>query len=219
MAAHKGELMTAQQKIFCVGLPKTGTTSLHVAAQILGLRSVHWPNDATTIRELRQGTYKLSVMEQCDLVSDIPIPAIFPQLDRAFPGSKFILTTRDRDSWLRSQAKAGFNARTAEPGSDREFYRTMLYGVNAYNEERFAWVYDEHHKLVERYFSGDRAGDLFTMDISKGGAEWEGLCAFLGLPVPDAPFPHSNVAGLDQPAAPRAGGLAGRARKLLAKLG
>ena len=28
--------------IFCVGLSKTGTRSLHDALQILGLRSTHW---------------------------------------------------------------------------------------------------------------------------------------------------------------------------------
>lgn len=186
--------MNRTQKIFGIGLPKTGTTSLHHAAKILGLRSVHWPRDPQTVAELREGNYQLSVMQTCDIVSDVPIPAIYPQLDRAFPGSKFILTTRDRGAWLESQARAGFNQHPPKPGSDREFFRVMLYGVNAFNAERFAWIHDSHHQLVERYFAGDRANDLLTLDIGKGGAAWEPLCAFLGYSVPHVPFPHSNRA-------------------------
>lgn len=178
-------------KVFCIGLPKTGTTSLHDAVQILGLRSVHWPHDPETVRQIRNGDYRLSVMDACDVVSDTPIPAIFPQLDRAFPGSKFILTERARESWLRSERNAPFNHDAPKPGSHRDFYRALLYGVTAFSEERFGWVYDEHVARVDRYFAGDRAGDLLRIDITRN-AGWEPLCDFLGLPVPDVPFPHSN---------------------------
>ncbi|OWV39215.1 sulfotransferase family protein [Mameliella alba] len=209
--------MKRDQKIFCIGLPKTGTTSLHFAALQLGLRSVHWPRDTKTVTELRNGVFKLSLMETCDIVSDIPIPAIFRELDAVFPGSKFVLTTRDKDGWLRSQGTAGFNARTAAEDSDRAFYRQMLYGVNEFDEQRFAEVYDSHHTSVQEYFDGDRAADLLTMDISRGGAGWNQLCAFLGLPVPDMPFPHSNIAGEDKPA-PRPTGLLGKARRAASRL-
>lgn len=180
-------------KVFCIGLPKTGTSSLHDAVQILGLRSVHWPHDAETVRQIRQGDYQLTVMSECDVVSDIPIPAIFPQLDQAFPGSKFIVTERDRGAWLTSERNAPFNSDPPAPGSHRDFYRTLLYGVTAFDEERFGWVYDEHVHRVERFFAG-REQDLLRIDITRR-ASWEPLCAFLGLPVPDEAFPHSNRAG------------------------
>lgn len=32
-------------KVFCVGLNKTGTSSLYVASKMLGLKSVHWKDD------------------------------------------------------------------------------------------------------------------------------------------------------------------------------
>jgi len=178
-------------KVFCIGLPKTGTTSLHNAVKILGLRSVHWPHDPETIRQLRAGDYNLKIMETCDIVSDIPIPAIFPQLDRAFPNAKFILTERARHSWLESERLAPFNSNLPKPGSHRDFYRTLLYGVTSYSEERFGWVYDDHIARVDRYFSGHRAGDLLRMKITEAPS-WKPLCKFLGLPVPKAPFPHRN---------------------------
>jgi Sulfotransferase domain len=183
--------MTA--KIFGIGLPKSGTTSLHRAAVILGLSSIHFPEDTTTLRQIRHGDYHLSVMEQCDLICDIPIPAIFPQLDQAFPGSKFILTCRERDSWLASQEKAPFNQDSPAPGSLRDFYRALLYGVTDYSRERFRWVYDDHHAKISRYFAGARAKDLLIMDVTAGDG-WEKLCGFLGLAVPEQPFPHENRA-------------------------
>lgn len=204
-----------EQKIICIGLPKTGTTSLHHAFEILGLRSVHWPHDPSTVDELRKGIYRLTILEEHDAISDVPVPSIFPQLDRAFPGSKFILTTRDKPDWLRSQRKAGFNQRAAKPGTHREFYRTMLYGVNAFNEERFGYVFDKHHALVDGYFSDKRSDDLLKIDISKGEANWGQLCDFLGLPAPNSPFPHSNVAGEDRGAQGSLRRIVGRASALL----
>lgn len=210
--------MTPRQKIFCIGLPKTGTTSLHVAALQLGLRSIHWPHDNRTVSECRQGMFKLSIMDECDIVSDIPIPAIFRDLDAAFPGSKFILTTRDKNSWLRSQRSAGFNARTPGEDSDRAFYRQMLYGMLEFNEHRFAEVYDAHHSLVRSYFSGVRKADLLTLNFSSDSNKWEELCAFLGLSVPDTPFPHSNIAGEDKAVVPGAKGIMTRSLRAASRL-
>ena len=181
-------------KIFGVGLPKTGTTSLHHAARLLGLRSVHFPSDRRTVAQLRRGDYRLKVAEANDLLCDVPIPAIFPQLDAAFPESRFIYTWRALEPWLRSEANAPFNASPPRPGSTRDFYRAILYGVTDFSDERFRWVHEDHHRKVMSYFSGDRAKDLLVMDIT-GGDGWEQLCPFLGLPVPDVPFPKSNVAG------------------------
>lgn len=180
-------------KVFCVGLPKSGTTSLHHAAKILGLRSVHFPKDRTTVAQLRHGDYRLKVAEENDILSDVPIQVVFPQLDAAFPGSRFIYTFRALEPWIASGRNAPFNADPPKPGSARDFYRAMLYGVTAFSEDRFRWVHQDHHRRVTTYFS-DRPGDLLVMDITAGDG-WDKLCPFLGLPVPDAPFPKSNVAG------------------------
>ena len=36
-----------------------------------------------------------------------------------------------------------------------------------------------------------KVDDLFVLDV-RGGEGWEKLCPFLGLNVPDVPFPHAN---------------------------
>jgi Sulfotransferase domain len=183
-------------KVFGIGLPRTGTTSLHHACRALGLKSVHFPSDKTTENELRKGNYRLSVLNTADVLGDIPVPAVFPQLDRAWPGAKFILTTRDIESWISSEAQASFNHDPPRPGTVRDFYRAILYGVTDYNEERFRWVFEDHHRRVYSYFSGPRQRDLLVMDVTKGDG-WEKLCDFLGCDVPEIPFPHRNRSGVD----------------------
>lgn len=180
-------------KIICIGLPKTGTSSLHDALEILGYRSVHFPHDARTVAQVRSGDYALDVLQAADAVSDVPIPAIFPRLDAAFPGAKFIQTDRDVDAWIESERKAPFNHDRPAPGSARDFYRAILYGVTDFNEDQFRSVHARHLRRVERYFAGDRAGDLLRMDITRGDG-WDRLCAFLDRPVPDVPFPRANPA-------------------------
>lgn len=178
-------------KIFGIGLPKSGTTSLHRALQALGYRCLDWPHDRQTVRELRSGNYNLSVLRNYDAFTDNPFPPIFPQLDQVCPGSKFILTVREKESWMASCRAAPFNEKPPIPGSARDFYRVLLYGTAAFSEERFSWVYDNHHKMVEDYFSGGREDDLLVMDFARGQG-WDELCGFLGVQAPSQPFPHAN---------------------------
>ena len=160
---------------------------------MLGYRSGHFPSDPVTVAELKAGRYDLSILKRYDALSDVPIPAIFAQLDAAWPGSKFVLTVRDPDSWLESCRNAPFNRadQIPEAGSTREFYRVLLYGTVAFQADRFAWVYETHVRNVIEHFAGEKSGQLLVLDVV-GGEGWEKLCPFLGVPQPDAPFPHDN---------------------------
>ncbi|MGA7875627.1 MAG: sulfotransferase family protein [Desulfoferrobacter sp.] len=180
-------------KIFGIGMPKTGTSSLHKALEILGFKSIHFASDEKTVQEIQHGQYRLSVLNEYDAISDIPTPAIFAQLDSCWPDSKFILTIRDLKTWLDSCRNAPFNSLSdlPEAGHFRHFYRTLLYGVVIYNEERFAWVYNTHLKIVKEHFSGSKESQLLILNICDGEG-WDKLCPFLGVPKPDRPFPHAN---------------------------
>ena len=77
-------------KVLGVGLSKTGTSSLSAALTILGYRTVHYP-PLDRLREL---------LDDSDAATDTPVACSFRELDRQYPGSRFILTVRDPDSWL-----------------------------------------------------------------------------------------------------------------------
>ncbi len=184
-----------QEKVFGIGLSKTGTSSLTEALNLLGIRSAHYPHDERTYDELRNGNYRLSILEEYQGVVDIPVAPYFPQLDGEFPGSKFILTIREKEAWLRScevhwRLMMEWWHNFPQFKRFHEFISAVVYGAIAFNRGRFAFVYDTHARNARDYFK-DRPRDFLVLDIC-GGEGWEKLCPFLGLPVPDAPFPRAN---------------------------
>jgi hypothetical protein len=94
------------RKVFGLGLTKTGATSLGDALNTLGIRTIHYPHDEETYVDLTSGNYRLSVLEEYQGVVDISVAAYFAQLDKLYPGSKFILTIRDKVSWGEGDTEA-----------------------------------------------------------------------------------------------------------------
>jgi hypothetical protein len=186
------------QKVFGLGLSKTGTSTLTEALNIIGVRSIHYPNDDLTFDELKHGNYRLSVLSDYQGVTDTPVAPHFVLFDRAWPGSKFILTVRDKASWLRSAEahwhvlkEKGLYARDERFQSFTDFVSACVYGCVYFNADRFSYAYDVHVRSVQEYFAG-RPDDLLVFDICGGRASCKQLCDFLGLPVPgNIPFPHA----------------------------
>lgn len=184
-------------KIFCIGFHKTGTTSLAEALHILGYR-VTGPNG---VRDPEIATNALALAESLvpdyDAFQDNPWPLLYREMDARWPGSRFILTLRDTDDWLCSQVRH-FRSKVTP-------MRTWIYGVGCPegNETIYRERYDRHNRQVIDDFR-DRPGDLLVMDLAQGGG-WDTLCPFLGVAVPDQPFPHANRAGDREAAAARKG--------------
>jgi hypothetical protein len=182
-------------KVFGLGLSRTGTSSLTVALHRLGIQNKHYPHDPRTYEQLRNGDYRLDILGWNQGLTDVPIPAYFAQLDQAWPESKFILTVRDdKEAWLRSVEKLWTASRewwdpTQQYTQIDEFFRATVYGSIWFNRERFSYVYDTHVRNVSHHFR-DRPDDLLVLDICAGEG-WEKLCPFLGIDAPDAPFPHN----------------------------
>ncbi len=188
-------------KIFGIGLSRTGTLSLTSALTTLGIETRHYPNDAQTQKELKNGTYRLSLLDTVQALTDIPVAPFYAQLDRVYPGSRFILTTRDTDSWLISiENHFRMYLQTRRDDFD-DFVLACVYGSLEFSPDRFRHVKELHEENVRRYFA-HAPGRLLILDISRGDS-WESICSFLDRPVPKEPFPHQNRA-LTSPAPPRA---------------
>lgn len=160
-------------------MSKTGTSSLSAALTILGYRTVHYP-PLDRLREL---------LDDCDAATDTPVACSFRELDRQYPGSRFILTVRDPDSWL-SSARREFEGRAVRESWKREV-RLRTYGVLEWDAVAFLGAYHRHVRNVCSYFSS-RPGYLLVLDIVAGEG-WKPLCEFLGRPIPRRPFPHENA--------------------------
>ncbi|WP_339746533.1 sulfotransferase family protein [uncultured Maricaulis sp.] len=190
----------SKPKIFGLGLSRTGTRSLTSALQMLGYDCSHYPIDEDTYVELSNAQYDLTILRDLDGLTDITTIPFYPQFDKLYPGSKFVLTVRDRESWLASCARHWYNRPAFkefdDPDEDvhlrmRQFLRAAVYGCYNYDPERFAAVYDAHVRSVMEYFK-DRPEDLLIIDICSGEGFGK-LAEFLGRPVPAAPFPHNGA--------------------------
>lgn len=180
-------------KIFGIGLNKTGTTSLSRAVEVLGFRSCH-----------AGGSPDLTARIEHALAADLPMFEYTPELadfdaffdlraiernfeicDAQWPGSKFILHTRELAPWLDSREA---HVRRNQTAADQDSYRGGWLEV-----DRVRWTdeYRDHHRRVREHFAG-RAGDLLEIDVSEGDG-WERLAPFLGCPIPDVPFPRLNT--------------------------
>jgi hypothetical protein len=98
--------------VWGIGLTRTGTTSLNQALEILGYRSVHYP----TLSQL--------LHEPLEAATDEPVAVTYKYLDFLYPQSKFVLTEREEDDWIRSTAghrKRHFDRRRAWSPADSPF--------------------------------------------------------------------------------------------------
>lgn len=180
-------------KIFGIGLSKTGTTSLARALEILGYRTRDYigvtsyvPGDLSSIN--------LQEIDANDAITDTPIPSFYEQLDARYPDSKFILTTRDMNDWLKSCKKQFTKRMVARQNEATCQVHSDLYGCFEFDIDKYTNGYKRYVNGVLDYFK-DRPKDLLVIDIC-GGDHWEKLCAFLDKPVPDTPFPLANVSAI-----------------------
>lgn len=180
----------SRSKVFCIGFQKTGTSSLRDALRTLGYRVAGVFGRNVKLPDLRRRYVEmgLQIAHEHDAVEDMPWPLMFRELDAAFHGSKFILSLRDTDRWYGSIAN--------HFGTNPHPVQQLIYGDDAAapvgHEARYRRVYEAHNAAVLTYFA-ERPHDLLVMRL-EGGDGWGKLCRFLGEPVPEPPFIHTNSA-------------------------
>lgn len=174
-------------KIFCIGLNKTGTVSLHRALEHLGYTSLHWGGEAAylgVLQAIDERKPVLAYLDDVDAYSDIETLSInFDLADAQYPGSRFILTVRDVETWLDSRRRhVEKNVERKARGDYTGSYLTV-----ELDDWRDQWV--EHHRRVAEHFR--HRDDLLVMNITAGDG-WELLAPFLDQPIPLEPFPVEN---------------------------
>lgn len=140
---------------------------------------------------------------------DFPTSLYYKELADQYPNAKFILTVRSTESWLTSFTKlvSAVNNGTRlgwflpRMAIARRWLTALifaplgslqaLYG-GGLNAAAATAAYEAHNAAVVASIPAER---LLVMELGMG---WDPLCAFLGLPVPDVPYPRTN-AGDDLP--------------------
>ena len=166
-------------RVYGIGLSRTGTTSLTHALWDININMIHYPTKQQLFDPITEGA------------SDIPVAIHFKELDIRFPNSKFIYTTRDRDSWIVSMENHFTTHNTRN-----EWFKTnrqKMYGSVAFSKDLCLQAYDKHDEDVKAYFK-DRT-DLLVMNIIEGDG-WKQLLPFIkSTNERSVDFPHKRKTG------------------------
>lgn len=202
-----------KRKTFCIGLNKTGTTSLNKAMRELGYVIGNQHKGEKLLYAWAERDFK-KIIHHCysaQFFQDIPfsLPYTYISLDQAFPESKFILTIRDSpEDWYNSltafHAKLwGKNRRIPTKEDLKNSYygkkgwpwiaNRLIYNTperDLYNKIQLIDYYNQHNNNVIEYFR-HRAGDLLILNVGDQKA-YSKLCEFLDIENEEKEFPWEN---------------------------
>lgn len=209
-------------RIIGAGFGRTGTASLKAALERLGYAPCDHMTDnfarperfslwsAALDQKQRGGAIDWTpLFHGHQAVVDWPGAYFWRELVNAHPQAKVILTVRDAGRWYDSVAATIYKMPRALESSlavrgllavagaidarPRDALRVMdgtiwqgTFGGRFSDRQHAIDVFTAHNAAVERTVAPDH---LLVFDVADG---WEPLCRFLGVPVPDEPFPHVN---------------------------
>jgi Sulfotransferase domain len=203
-------------EVIGAGFGRTGTMSLKVALEELGFGPCYHmmevfanPEHIELWRAAAQGKpldwerifgdYRATV--------DWPACAFYRELMERYPDAKVILTVRDPQRWYESAYNTIY--RMTRAASSPIFYvagllmprtkamkraRQMIGEIvwerdldGRFEDREYAIeTFKRHNEEVEQRVPAEK---LLVYEVKEG---WEPLCEFLGVEVPDTPFPHLN---------------------------
>ncbi len=179
--------MSLDSKVFVVGLPRTGTTSVCVAALNAGIPTAHT-------------AYTQQCFEQAQFIADTPCFSHYPHLAKRFADSRFILLQRDKQSWLASVQQLLLRMQKnllCEQGGFspllKQSYGDIFAPLNEQSisdSRHLSACYDKHQQAVMALFANEPQR-LLTIDVSNP-ADYQRFCAFLNIKANADGFAHLN---------------------------
>lgn len=191
-------------QVIGLGLGRTGTYSLKLALNRLGLGPCHHMEEVLMHQATQVPLWSAAAEGRADWPAiyagygsavDWPTAGFSRELAEAYPDAKFVLTQRNPENWLDS-----FSETIYPFMSDRTRVRDEMQpwidmavrviantgfpaGLDRAGLER---AFHAHTAAVTATIPSDR---LLVYQVKHG---WGPLCSYLGVPVPDEPFPRTN---------------------------
>jgi hypothetical protein len=166
------------QKIFGIGMSRTGTASLNVALKKLGFFSKHFPASVEEIADY-------------DAATGISVCYWHKKLLKIYPESKLILTVRYPTDWVDSMKKImDIEIDLKYTSKHRRILEEAnfdLLGAVDFDRAGFLNGYKNHITNMMKLYGG--RNNFLVLDIC-GGDGYEKLCHFLDLPLFLDDFPH-----------------------------
>jgi hypothetical protein len=193
-----------QLGVIGAGLGRTGTRSLKLALDRLGFGPCYHmaevfqhPEHARVWMALATGASRDfdPVLGAYRSAVDWPAVSFYRELVQANPSAKIILTERDPESWYESMRATIFERMTFDV-AHAEYPDQLRMAKFVVGEKTFANRFDRDHAIAAYRRHNDEVrraitpGKLLVFSSETG---WSPLCGFLGVPVPDEPYPKTNT--------------------------
>lgn len=190
-------------EIIGAGFGRTGTYSLKAALELVGFGPCHHMSevigDPEQIRLWTDAANRspdwASIFAGFRAAVDFPVAAYWQEVLAATPGAKVILSERDPEDWY---------------GSFSQTILPLILDKAAWPEYRRPWFEMIDKVIIGKALSGrtDREGILAAYRANTAAARaleaqgrvlvfrardgWKPLCDFLGVEVPNEPYPKTN---------------------------
>jgi hypothetical protein len=182
----------ARSKIFIVSLHRAGTQSTHMLLERAGLKAIHWPahHKGVDYQAMAVGhetdtgflaDMLAPVIRAYDVLSDVPICAIYESLAARHPDAVFIGLTRPAEDWARS-IRRHTDTRPLDPYEKAMFWRYMPgrpKTLAEISDDALMDMHRRHNEGLQAFFAGSRCFKLLELYDPRAG---EAMCEFLGLP-------------------------------------
>jgi hypothetical protein len=198
-------------KVIGAGFGRTGTLSFKTALEKLGYIKCHHMTEV--LGNSQQSKYWLdmangkeadwdTVFEGYQACVDFPACSYYYELAQYYPDAKVILTVRSPESWHKSASETIYQFNKLMPSwlrlivpwcnhiylsKDRKVWEGK-FGGRFEDIDHATLVFNQHIAEVKRLIPSER---LLVMEVSEG---WQPLCDFLGVDIPNEPFPYVNDA-------------------------
>ncbi|MEM7531104.1 MAG: sulfotransferase family protein [Chloroflexota bacterium] len=199
-------------KVIGAGFGRTGTMSLQAALIELGFDSSYHMREV--ILHGGHGQFWLDAIDHAPTAeewqtfladyqstTDWPPCSFYKELMAVYPEAKVVLTVRDPERWYEStyntvyQIPSSLLMRLLKPVLPRlrTMYRMVdkliwdgTFGGRFEDKQHAIDVFNLHNVEVQATVPPER---LLVFEVKEG---WQPLCEFLGVDVPDKPFPRLN---------------------------
>ncbi len=203
----------SKPKVFCIGLNKTGTTTIEQYLKDNGYLVGDQAKAELLLEHWNKRDFQ-PIIDYCndyEAFQDAPfsLPYTYAAIDQNFPDAKFILTLRDNaEQWYSSLTKFhskawcnGTDIPTAADLKQSDYrYKGYAYDVHMsmfnvpeddpYNKPALLDYYNHHTYSVQEYFRS-RPHKLITINVADDN-DYKQLCKFLELNEKQEGFSWEN---------------------------
>lgn len=182
------------------GLGRTGTKSMQTALNRLGFGPCHHmaevfahPESMALWIEAGAGRPDWErIFEGYRSVVDYPGAAYWREITARYPKAKVLHTVRDPDAWFESAQATIFaplgGPRRGQSPQEAAFFTSFTGPIREHVADR-AFMTDYFRRHTEAVKAAIPPEQLLIYEVGEG---WDRLCGFLGVPVPEDPYPSEN---------------------------